>query len=184
MNDKNNNHPRILAIDPRSRRFGFAILEGHRELLEWGVKNYRVSADNVGLVVQKRIAPLFSLFAPEVIVLRHIARSAHDESSLHKFVMNVIEDEARRHTAELVTVGRDELHRTFGNAVTKCQIASQVALLFPELTWTLPPVRKSWMSEHHSMTIFGAVALGLAYFGRFGNIYLNDADRPHTSKPG
>jgi hypothetical protein len=35
--------------------------------------------------------------------------------------------------------------------------------MFPELLWRLPPKRKNYQSEHPSMTVFDAVALGFTY---------------------
>ncbi len=51
--------------------------------------------------------------------------------------------------------------------MTKHEIASQIGLIFPELTWKLPAARKPWHAEPHNQTTFDAIALGLTYFARF-----------------
>jgi hypothetical protein len=47
--------------------------------------------------------------------------------------------------------------------ITKHQIASSLALMFPELEWRLPPPRKPWEAEHPRMAMFDAVSLAVAY---------------------
>ncbi len=56
---------RILAIDPASRGFGFAVLEGPRRLIDWGVKSARVDKDKRCL---KLIEDLIERYEPDVIV--------------------------------------------------------------------------------------------------------------------
>ena len=36
--------PRVLAIDPTPRGFGYAILEGSTDLVDWGVKSVRCNS--------------------------------------------------------------------------------------------------------------------------------------------
>jgi hypothetical protein len=36
---------RVLAIDPSTRGFGFAILEGPNQLIDWGVKETRADKE-------------------------------------------------------------------------------------------------------------------------------------------
>jgi hypothetical protein len=47
---------------------------------------------------------------------------------------------------------------------TKYEIAVAIGKRFPELAPRVPPFRKPWMSEDYRMSIFDAVALGLAIF--------------------
>jgi len=48
----------------------------------------------------------------------------------------------------------------------KYEVASALALQFPDLASRLPPRRKCWQSEDYRMGIFDAAALGVAYFAR------------------
>jgi len=41
MSIKNEKVIRVLAIDPSTRGFGFAVLEGPSRLIDWGVKETR-----------------------------------------------------------------------------------------------------------------------------------------------
>jgi len=61
---------------------------------------------------------------------------------------------------------RSEVREAFRifHAKTKYEIACILVQMFPELLWKLPPERKFYESEHPSMTIFDAIALGLTYW--------------------
>jgi hypothetical protein len=39
MNKSFPKYPRILAIAPSTKGFGYAVLEGHKMLVNWGVKS-------------------------------------------------------------------------------------------------------------------------------------------------
>ena len=59
-------HPRILAIAPSTRGFGYAVLEGHKELVDWGVKS--VTGDKNAGSIQK-IKEMVAHYDPQVVVL-------------------------------------------------------------------------------------------------------------------
>lgn len=40
---------RVLAIDPNSRGFGFAVLEGPDRLIDWGVVHVRADFDGMDI---------------------------------------------------------------------------------------------------------------------------------------
>jgi hypothetical protein len=53
--------------------------------------------------------------------------------------------------------------RSFSRAKVKQTFGESVAKRFPELTTRLPRFRKSWMSEDYRMSIFDAIAFGMAF---------------------
>ena len=61
---------RVLAIDPTSKGFGFAVLEGPSALIDWGVK--RASGDRDVKSLEKA-AELIERYQPEVLVVEHAA---------------------------------------------------------------------------------------------------------------
>ncbi|PYP85996.1 MAG: hypothetical protein DMG65_19620 [Candidatus Angelobacter sp. Gp1-AA117] len=164
----------ILTLDIRLQKFGYAVLNGPRELLAWGIKTYRAAEDDERVrLARKRIVPLLAMYQPSVVVANHVSGLNVSRAPKHRQIVKLIEAEAKRHSGELVLLGRNEIRRVFsalGDA-GKDAIASQIALLFPELTWKLPPVRKTWMSEHHNTTIFDAVALGLTHLTQFAEVF-------------
>jgi hypothetical protein len=61
---------RILAIDPSTRGFGYAVLEGSERLIDWGVKETRTEKTKRALA---SIADLIGLYQPRVLVLEDYA---------------------------------------------------------------------------------------------------------------
>jgi hypothetical protein len=137
-------------------------------------------------LAQKRIAPLLALFRPTVLVANHVTSRNVSSRSGHYHIVRAIEKMARKQSAELVLFSRGDMQRVFGtaSAITKEGIAAQVALMFSELTWKLPPVRKTWETEHHNMPIFDAVAIGITYFTLIGDAARANPQSPQTRTPG
>jgi RNase H-fold protein (predicted Holliday junction resolvase) len=57
---------RVLAIDPSTRGFGFAVLEGPNRLIDWGVKETKIDKNRMTL---KLVADLIERCQPSVIVV-------------------------------------------------------------------------------------------------------------------
>lgn len=152
---------RILGIELRYRRFGYAALEIPRQLLETGVRTFR-SATQVAEVLR----PLVKLFAPSVIVIKI---AAHHDKRYHRGMAASVRCLRKEASAQSIPVDRitAECVRSAlgGSAMNKEQIARMLIRTFPALGWKLPPTRegKPWVSEGWNMAIFDAVAIGLAY---------------------
>jgi hypothetical protein len=158
-------HPytRILSLEVRYRRFGFAILEGKpMRLLDVGTRTFVSAA-----AIPQRLAPLISTFDPCAIIVR---RPAHKQSSHLNGVkanLRAILAEAEKRSIQVESMTVHEVRCAFRDiGVTKDSIAVKITQIFPELHWKLPPRRKPWMSEGHNMVIFDATATGLTYLTR------------------
>ena len=57
---------RVLAVDPSTRGFGFAILEGPDRLIDWAVKETKVNKNAKSL---KLIDDLIDRYQPSVVVV-------------------------------------------------------------------------------------------------------------------
>jgi len=160
--------PRILAIDLRPRRFGYAVFEGPRMLLDWGISAYLPDGDGRGEIAGRRLAALLRISSPSAIVVKterwESARTSTSPGA--RFLMDAITREASARSIPICLIAEDELKSTFVNlqCVTKYEIAAVLTRIFPELLWKLPPKRQIWQSEHPRMTMFDAIALGLAYW--------------------
>jgi hypothetical protein len=162
--------PRLLAIDLRYRRFGYAVFEGHRQLLDSGVRVYPVAGDAKAEMARKRLAALFKMFSPSLIVL---SRERLDRARIRgqmEVLVNAVRREAAAHAIPIYVLERDQVRQTFFNlgCSSKDEIASALARIFPELRWSVPPERELGEPEHSHMTVFDAIALGLAYWQHSG----------------
>src|SRR5581483_8767253 len=70
---------RVLAISPSSRGFGYAVLEGDRFLVDWGVRN--VGREKNSQTLQKT-DELISRYDPHVLALQD--HSAPDSKRRHR----------------------------------------------------------------------------------------------------
>src|SRR5664279_4183801 len=70
MNKGLSKYPRILAIAPSSRGFGYAVLEGHKLLADLGVKSVGGNKNSGSI---KKVEEMIALYNPQVMVLEDTA---------------------------------------------------------------------------------------------------------------
>lgn len=154
-------YSRVLSIEVRYRRFGFAALEVPKELLDTGVRTFRSAAH-----VARALRPLITLFTPSVIVIKLAVHNDRRHRGGMAAIVRCIRNEARLRSILVDRVTTEWVRNAIGaGARNKEYIARLMIQAFPSLGWKLPPTRerKPWISEGWNMAIFDAVAIGLAY---------------------
>jgi Holliday junction resolvasome RuvABC endonuclease subunit len=153
---------RVLAIDPSTRGFGFAVLEGPNQLIDWGVKETKTDKSRRTL---KSIAELIGQYEPGVIVLEDYAGKGSRRCRRAARLIDEIAKLGMRRKVKVIRLSRGDVKQAFASsgAKTKYEIAIAISKRFPELAPRLPRFRKPWMSEDYRMNIFDAVGLGLAF---------------------
>ena len=158
---------RVLALDIRPRSSGFAVFEGSRNLLYWGVKDLRSGVNAAKLPAASKLLALIDEFAPSVIAIK---KSTNERSTIRRNIIATIQRQAKERKIPVILISSEEIRRTFtGSKSNKFGVASALAQRFDVLVWRLPPKRKCWQTEDYRMSIFDAVAVGIAYFGRFSS---------------
>lgn len=149
---------RILAIDPASKGFGFAVVEGADRLVDWGVARVWTRSE---LEFVARVDAAITQYRPTVVAFETIptdrrrARSARRLVALSKYL--------RDRDTQIAPVSPTQLAKTFPPpVVTKRQRAETIAVAFPELKAWLPRHRRPWMTEDERMHIFDAAAIAIA----------------------
>lgn len=157
--------PVVLAIAPTSRGFGYIVLEKSNVPLDWGVKGARVQKSRSCL---SKAAELMENLrpTPSVLVVEDANHAQSRRAKRIKTLIEKIEELARRRGIAVMRCPRVEVLRVFGGEQSKDDIAEAVTMAVPALAPRLPPRRRLWESEHHSMAIFEAAALALTYFAR------------------
>jgi Holliday junction resolvasome RuvABC endonuclease subunit len=152
---------RIIAVDPSPRGFGFAVIEGPRRLVDWGLVHVPKQKEK-NMESIRRLADLVGLYSPHVLVVEDCGGPGCRRRP-----------RVRTLIADMVTYGdvagvevrqitwRAVREATVGSRANKEAVAQAVARMFPELADRLPPHRKIWMSEDPRMSLFDAVGLGL-----------------------
>src|SRR5262249_47177251 len=139
------NDIRVLAVDPSSRGFGFAILEGPHRLIDWGVKETKTDKKQRSL---KIIADLIEQYQPNTIVVEDYAAKGSRRCGRVRQLINDISKLAVRRRVKVWSFSRLKVKRAFAEsgASNKYEIAIAIAKLFPERAPRLARFRKPWMS--------------------------------------
>jgi hypothetical protein len=152
---------RVLAIDPTSKGFAFALLEGSDRLIDWGVKHAK--GDEQCL---QRVAELAARYQPDMLVVeRTDANGCRRRQRARQLIEDLLALAINR-GLRTRRISRRTMLRSFTRSgfTTKRQVAVALSLRFPELDPCLPPERKPWMSEDERISIFDAVAFGCAFY--------------------
>lgn len=163
MNSTPTTHMRVLALDPFARGFGFVVLEGPENLIDWGMKEARKNKTARSL---EQTAALIEHYQPDVVVVENVTnKSCRRRSRVQELIQEILALAASRQV-RVSSVSRQAVKTAFAHAgvQTKDAIADVVAQRLPELARRRPPLRKSWMSEDERMSIFDAAAFTLAFF--------------------
>lgn len=155
-------YPRILAIAPSTRGFGFVVLEGLALLVDWGSKP--TDGKNKNIQAQAKAKALITRYQPSVIVLQNTALENSRRSQRVKRLIEQIAKMAQAHHVTVQLFTHDELKEALlpGGKGTKHELAAIIAQRFPDdLGPQLPSKRRPWESEHSRMDIFYAAALAL-----------------------
>jgi Holliday junction resolvasome RuvABC endonuclease subunit len=153
---------RILAISPGTRGFGYAVLEGHDTLVDWGVKSVTGQKNARCLV---KVKEMITRYQPDVVVLENtLTKDSRRSPRIRALTKSIVALASKRNVKpELVSCS--QMKRVLfvdSGEWKKHDIAENVAKRFPEeLSLRLPPKRRPWMSEDSRMGIFDAVALAL-----------------------
>ncbi len=158
-------YPRILAIAPSSRGFGYALVEGLNTLVDWEVKS--VSGNkNAGTVA--KVGELIAHYQPDVMVLEDTLVKPFRRAPRIRMLTKQLIRLGNCHKVKVALFSREKVRKAFfdDSKGTKHALAGILANKFPdELSFRLPPKRRPWMSEDYRMAIFDAVALALALRG-------------------
>ena len=146
----------VLAIDPTSKGFGFAVIEADLFLVDYGTA--RVWSARLREFIDKAYG-VVEKYRPVMIILPRVGSEKKRRRTRAK--VSALAAHLRFHHHTVVMLPRDSILKTFAPAGTKDEIAQAIAKAFPELTSRLPRKRRPWMSEDESMNVFDAVALAL-----------------------
>lgn len=159
---------RVLALDVRSSRCGFAAFDGPRTLLDFGARSYSRKSGSLKAVARKQFIKLLKLHAPTLIVVRSAVAGSRKTRARAKLLVSTLRQIGRNRSVRLRFLSRRQVKAFFQAQAlpTKYAVASQLAERYSELGWMLRPQRRMWEPEHPQMIVFDATATGAAYFKR------------------
>lgn len=154
--------PRVLSIDPWHRGFGFVVLEGPTDPVDWGVKFSRNDHINRGLM---NVQMLVTLYKPKVVLLETQSSESRRRSVRLQNFCERIRDLAAVYGIKAIGVRKDDVTAFFAKyGSTKQEVALAVVQKLPQFSRLYPRRRKPWAGEDHRMQIFDAAALALTFY--------------------
>lgn len=162
MSNGNAKHKLVLAIQPSTRGFGYALFEGPRDPINWGVKHTKTN-NAEGL---HKVKEFINFYHPDVIVVEDYAGEGSRRCERIQRLIKDIKKLAKKNKLKTYEYSRSDIRKTFAQfgAKTKHQVAQKIAEWMPSFLLRLPPKRKVWTPEDSRMYIFDAVSLALTYF--------------------
>ena len=157
-------HETILAIDPTSRGFAFAVLEAPAFLVDWGERI--VPAKTGGLL--RKVDELLSRYEPTLLVVEDFAVPGARRRKRASKEIRSIELLALKRGLSAKRVSRLAVMNAFTPAKSKLEVALRLANTFPTLAERLPRKRKAWTTEDARMNIFDALGFAAAAMDRSG----------------
>lgn len=154
----------VLAIYLNSRGFAYAIFEGETAPLDWGAVEVRGEDKRTRVLL--RVGSLLSRYVPDVVVLQDTGDRGTRRNHRIRRLNEDVAEHAESFCIPITTFSRAQVQRCFQylGAVTKDNLAAEIAKDIPAFERFLPPARKVWKSEDARMGIFDAAALVLTYF--------------------
>ena len=104
---------RVLAIDPSTRGFGFAVLEGPNRLIDWGVKETKTDKKRRSL---KLIADLIEQYQPSVIVVEDYAEKGSRRCRRIQGLINDISKLASKRQIKVRSISRLKVKQAFSES--------------------------------------------------------------------
>lgn len=150
---------RILAVDLRSTRVGFAVIETPLQLVDWGKR--ALPADSCAAL----LVWLLHRYGITVIVIRGITVGSRRDTVRVRGGLRAIRRVARSSPVQLVVMSKSRFKRVFEpyGRNTRYGLARLMTVLFPELARFLPRPRRCYEPENRRMSAFDAVALAVAF---------------------
>jgi hypothetical protein len=148
----------LLAIDPTSRGFAFAVLEAPAFLVDWGSKS--ATTGNGSLV--RKVDALFRRYQPDALLLEDLAADGARRRKRARREIGSIERRALMRGVRVERVSRLGVLNTFAPGKSKYEVALRLAEIFPVLANRLPRKRNTWRPEEARMSVFDALGIAAA----------------------
>jgi hypothetical protein len=155
--------PRIFALDPTTKGFGYAVLELPFRLVDWGLAHVSGEKESGAIA---RFEELLDQFRPDVVILEDSAASGSRRRPRVRKLLEKLQETARERGIEVQALPRLAVIECFSSPdarATKYSITKRLAETFPELAERVPQRRKIWQSEDERIATFDALALAVTY---------------------
>ena len=154
----------VLAIQPFTRGYAFALFEGPLSPIDWGIKEVRGGNRNARCLAAAET--LIARTRPDVLVLEDYTGSFARRSRRIKRLQSLITNHAAGQSIDVRHYPRERIRDCFKGvgAVTRYEIAQAIAAQVQAFENRLPPLRKLWEPEDPRMALFDAASLVMTHY--------------------
>jgi RNase H-fold protein (predicted Holliday junction resolvase) len=157
---------RIIAIDPTTKGFGYAILDLPLRLVAWGMAHIEGEKRSGAIA---RFEALLDQFRPDAVVLEDTTAPGSRRYPRVRDLLEALAKVARERGIQVQSVSRLAVIGYFSSKedqATKHSIATTLAVAYPELAEKVPKKRKTWQSEDERISVFDALSLAVTFAGK------------------
>lgn len=156
---------RILAIDPTTKGFGYAVLDLPKHLVAWGMAHVK-GEKHTGAIF--RFEALLDQFRPDAVVLENTTAPGSRRYPRVSELLETLGKIARERGIPVQTVSRLAViaHFSKDETATKHSIAKTLAVDYPQLAEKVPRKRKIYQSEDERISVFDALSLAVTFAGK------------------
>src|SRR5438128_294839 len=103
-------YPRILAIAPSTRGFGFALLEGLNTLIDWGVKSIEGDKNTSSVA---RVKAMIAHYEPGIVVLEDaLAKPVRRAPRIRELTKRIV-SMSKGQNVSVISLTRKQVRRVF-----------------------------------------------------------------------
>jgi hypothetical protein len=157
---------RILALDPTTKGFGYAVLDLPLRLVAWGMAHIEGEKRSGAIL---RFEALLDQFRPDAVVLEDTTAQGSRRYPRVRDLLDALAKVARERGIQVQSVSRLVVIAYFSSKdepATKHSIAKTLAVAYPELAERVPKKRKTWQSEDERIAVFDALSLAVTFAGK------------------
>ena len=165
MTDKTERHKTVLALHPRTRGIGYAVLEGPRRLVDRGVIGHRFSIEKL---LRNAVTKLVEQYQPDIIVHETIDNTKKTNRAGR--LLTLLDSHMTERKIEISTYTREDILNFLDmhGKTDSHGIARKISIWFPSLEASIPRKRKFFETQNSAYHMFIAIAFALTHY------YLDD----------
>lgn len=152
----------ILSVYPSSKGCGYVLFEGALSPFDWGITKRPVPGNRAPL---KFFRHLILKYEPFLLVLEDWNDRANQRSRRIIALYEALIELAEEMQMKVATIPMSTAQRfiTGGKAMTKREVALQIAKVVPAFSYQIPAVRRPWDAEIRTQALYDAATIGMGY---------------------
>lgn len=156
----------VLALEPSARGLCYVAFDQDHRLLDWGGTEARIHKNAACRHAARRLTLVFQ---PRHIVVEDGDAATSTRRARIRELLRALAQDAGDSGCGVAKIPRLRVrqHMCRYPLPSKHEMAQSICKLYPQLVSRLPKKRRIWESEHYSLALFEAAALGVTFFDHF-----------------